>query len=350
MNLGSPELAPLVDRMKLAGFDAVFLGIENPDEDALRRMNKKQNLKVDIPAAVAAIQRSGIEVYAGFIFGGDEDTPSSAQHIVDFVKSTRIFTAMAGMLTPVPHTPLYERLRQEGRLHPAEFSGNNTDDDVQFEPAAMAPADMKRGIHDILYRLFNRAESYRRALEMLTAVRPHIFGSRRIRPGDLRAAFISFWRQGVGRFDREYFSLLYRAWQLDHRIRAQARGEQRRLRRALRASGGTRLLAGISHARAEELVGLARDYLVRFRPEATLASISQRAAELRERVQAGALSASEARAICENAVRYLKVEMRRHRFPGITFTRAIEAAVKALHYQKVMDSIVGAQRRPGPAA
>ncbi len=347
VNLGTPELAPLVDRMKLAGFDAVFLGIENPDEDALRRMNKKQNIKVDIPAAVATIQRHGIEVYAGFIFGGDEDTPSSAQRIVDFVKSTRIFTAMAGMLTPVPHTPLYERLRQEGRLRPAEFSGNNTDDDVQFEPAGMAPAEMKRGIHDILYRLFNATESYRRAQEMLAAVRPHIFARRRIRLGDLQAAFISFWGQGVGRFDRHYFALLYHAWRIDRQRRAEARVEKRRLRRALRASGGIRLLSGISYARAEELIGLARDYLVRCRPDATLTTISERTAELRERVRTRALSAAEARAICENAVRYLKVEMRRHRFPGVTFTRAIEAAVKALHYEKVMASIVGVHQRPG---
>ena len=65
VNLGTPELAPLLEKMKLAGFDAVFLWIENPDEDALRRMNKKQNIKVDIQATVAAIQGCGIEVYGG---------------------------------------------------------------------------------------------------------------------------------------------------------------------------------------------------------------------------------------------------------------------------------------------
>lgn len=61
--------------MKQAGFNEVFLGIENPDPAALKRMNKKQNLMVDISETVSRIQDAGIEVMAGFIFGGDEDTP-----------------------------------------------------------------------------------------------------------------------------------------------------------------------------------------------------------------------------------------------------------------------------------
>ncbi|HEX9108689.1 MAG TPA: B12-binding domain-containing radical SAM protein, partial [Longimicrobiales bacterium] len=231
VNLGTPELSPLLEKMKLAGFEAVFLGIENPDEDALRRMNKKQNIKVDIPATVAAIQGRGIEVYAGFILGGDEDTPSSARGIVDFVKRTRILTAMTGMLTPVPHTPLYERLRQEGRLRLAEYGGNNTDDVVEFEPAGMGRADLKHGIHEILTDLFQPAEAYRRALDMVSALRPQIFNARRTRLGELRAVAVSLWRQGVRRFDGDYFALLYHAWEMDRALRREARAERRRLRR-----------------------------------------------------------------------------------------------------------------------
>jgi hypothetical protein len=36
----------------------------------------------------------------------------------------------------------------------------------------------------------------------------------------------------------------------------------------------------------------------------------------------------------------LKVQMRRHRFPGVTLERAIEAAIKGRHYEAVMQSIV----------
>jgi radical SAM superfamily enzyme YgiQ (UPF0313 family) len=347
VNLGTPELEPLLEKMKLAGFEAVFLGIENPDEDALRRMNKKQNIKVDVPATVAAIQRCGIEVYGGFILGGDEDTTSTPQRIVDFVKHTRILTAMTGMLTPVPHTPLYERLRQEGRLRPAEFSGNNTDDAVQFEPAGMAAADLKRGIHEILHDLFKPEEAYRRALDMVRAVRPQIFNVRQTRMGELRVVAVSLWRQGVQRFDGDYFALLYRAWTMDRHLRSEARAEKRRLRRALRSEQLARALAG-ERARVDEILNLAHDYVVRFRPDAPMAAIRQRATELRERARAGLLPPDELRAQCEHAVACLRVKIRNHRFPGVKFGKAMEAAIKSLHYERVMSDILRAAPRPAP--
>ncbi len=354
VNLGTPELAPLLEKMKLAGFEAVFLGIENPDEDALRRMNKKQNIKVDVPATVAAIQGYGIEVYAGFILGGDEDTPSTPRRIVDFVKRARILTAMTGMLTPVPHTPLYERLRQEGRLRPAEFSGNNTDDAVQFEPAGMGAADLRQGIHEILHDLFAPEEAYRRALDMVSALGTQMFNARRTRVGELRAVAVSLWRQGVRRLDRDYFALLYRAWEMDRALKSGARAERRTLRRALRREQLTRALAG-ERARLEGLVTLAQEYLVRFRPDAPMAAIAERVAQLREHARAGKLSNEELRVLYEDAVACLRVKIRSHRFPGVKFGKAMEAAIKSLHYERVMSGMLRAAPAParelvGPAS
>jgi radical SAM superfamily enzyme YgiQ (UPF0313 family) len=346
VNLGAPKLRHLIGKMKQAGFDAVFLGIETPDEDALRGMNKKQNLKVDVPDTIATIQASGIEVYAGFIFGGDSDEPSTADRIVEFVKRTRIFTAMTGMLTPVPYTPLWERLRREGRLQPAEYSGNNTDDEVQFVPMGMTAEQMYRGIHDILSRLFNPAESYRRALDMLRSVHPHIFTGRRVGWRYARSALVSFWRQGIRRFDRAYFGLLWQAARLDRRIRRRARSDARRLKRLLRKlrRGGV-VEVPDDPAWIDELVGHAHDYLVRFRADTRLEQVRVWVDDVQARVRLDALSAGDARAIFENARRYLKVQMRHHRFPGVTLSRAIEAAIKGLHYERVMNAVVGGGTR-----
>lgn len=342
VDLGTLKLRHLIGKMKQAGFNAVFLGIENPDEKALRRMNKRQNLKVDVPEAIAAIQAAGIEVYGGFIFGGDEDTPTTADRIVEFVQRTRIFTAMTGMLTPIPHTPLYERLRHEGRLRLAEFTGNNTDDEVQFEPLGMTREQLHDGIRDILSRLFTRPEVYRRALDMVQTVRPHIFSSRRFQPRYVKSAVISFWKQGIRRLDPAYFALLWKASKLDRRLYRIKRREARRLRRLVRKvrdDGIVRIRD--DRARMEELVGQAQDYLVRFRPDERLEQVREWIDEVRAQVKLGSLSATDARAVYENAARYLKVQMRGYRFPGITLEKAVEAAIKGLHYERVMNSIVG---------
>ncbi len=341
VNLGTPKLRPLIHQMKEAGFNAVFLGIENPDEEALLQMNKKQNLRVDIPGAIEAIQAEGIEVYGGFIFGSDSDSTSTVDHIVDFVKRTRIFTAMTGMLTPIPHTPLWERLKRSGRLRPAEYSGNNTDDEVQFIPLKMTMDEMHQGIHDILARLFNASESYRRAMDMLRSVQPHIFNGRRFQPRYMWGAVRSFWRLGMRRLDPAYFRLLWQASCLDLQRYRDARREARDLKRLVRGLKREGELEGADRSWMEELAGYAEEYLIRFRPDKGLEQVRAWITDVRSRVRVDALPVEDARAVCEDARRYLKVQMRRYRFPGIALERAIEAAIKSLHYQMVMRAVVG---------
>jgi radical SAM superfamily enzyme YgiQ (UPF0313 family) len=341
VNLGAPKLRHLIGKMRQAGFDAVFLGIENPDPGALRGMNKKQNIKVDIPQTIADIHASGIEVYGGFIFGSDSDGPGTAASIVEFVKRTRIFTAMTGLLTPIPHTPLWERLREEGRLKPAEYSGNNTDDEIQFAPLGMSPEQMYAGMHEILSRLFNAPESYRRAMDMLRSVQPHIFSRRRVGLRYVKSAVLSLWEQGLKRLDRAYFGLLWQAVMMDRTIRRRARRDARyvgRLLKTLRRDGMASVRG--DPAWMEGLLNQAHDHLIRFRPDARLEQVREWVVDVHARMRVDALSAEDLRVVYENASRYLKVQMRRHRFPGLTLSRAVEAAIKGLHYERVMKSVV----------
>ena len=112
-----PKLAHLLPLMKQAGFEQVFLGIENPDPAALNAMNKKQNVKVDIARTVAHHPGGGDRGHGGVHLrrrrGHARDGRRASRRSP---KQTAIPTAMAGMLTPIPHTPLTERLRAEGRL------------------------------------------------------------------------------------------------------------------------------------------------------------------------------------------------------------------------------------------
>ena len=53
---------PLMEMMVAAGFDAVFIGIETPDEESLTECNKKQNKNRDLIETVKCIQRVGMQV------------------------------------------------------------------------------------------------------------------------------------------------------------------------------------------------------------------------------------------------------------------------------------------------
>ena len=344
LDLGSPKLQHLLPLMKQAGFNEVFLGIENPDPTALKNMNKKQNLKVDIAETVGRIQDAGIEVMAGFIFGGDEDTPETAVAIADFAKQVAIPTAMTGMLTPIPHTPLAERLRQEGRLLESEFSGNNSDDDVQLIPRNMTPEAMKKNYHRILESLFGPGEIYQRASDLIDRLNPHIFRGQHVSGGDVKAALRSLWKQGVISTERrEYLRLLWKACRSDlARYRASGRAVAE-LKRKLSTLGVEARTLQLSEERARELSAMverARDALIRARPDWSLDDVRRIVERIREGLEARRVAREDAELLYTLNQEFHRYARRAHRFPGVFLVKAFELSIKGLHYETVMMGIV----------
>ena len=108
-----PELMELMVNCR---FDAVFLGIETPDEDSLEVTKKFQNTRNSLTTSVDKIMEAGIRPMAGFIIGFDGEKDDAGDRIIRFVENTAIPTAMFGMLQALPHTALWHRLEKEGRL------------------------------------------------------------------------------------------------------------------------------------------------------------------------------------------------------------------------------------------
>jgi radical SAM superfamily enzyme YgiQ (UPF0313 family) len=354
LDLGSPKLAHLLPLMKVAGFSEVFLGIENPDPAALARMNKKQNLKVEIGETVAAIQQAGIEVMAGFIFGSDEDTIETADAIARFATNVAIPTAMAGMLTPIPHTPLAERLRAEGRLREAEFSGNNTNDEVQFVPRRMSAEEMRQGYYHMLERLFTPGAMYRRSGALIDRLEPHIFHGGRTRAADVRAALRSLWRQGIaGEARREYFRLLWQGMSRDLSRFREARRAAARLQRTLRGPDAVPP-ATVSTTPADtdpllKLVDRARDAVLRSQPERAFTDVEAWASGVKRKIEDRAASAADLRTVYRWGREYFLRQRQLHRFPGAYLVKAFNLAIKGLHYDIVMNDIVRASNTaPAP--
>jgi radical SAM superfamily enzyme YgiQ (UPF0313 family) len=343
LDLGSPKLAHLLPLMKAAGFSEVFLGIENPDPAALAGMNKKQNLKVGIGETVAAIQQAGIEVMAGFIFGSDEDTVDTADAIAAFATQVAIPTAMTGMLTPIPHTPLAERLRAEGRLREAEFSGNNTDDVVQFVPRRMTAGEMQRGYYGMLERLFSPGAMYRRSRALLERLEPHIFHGGRTRAADVRAALRSLWRQGVtGGARREYFRLLWKGISRDlARFRDAKRAATELQQRADQLPADGRAVAPAGDGEGlSALVDRAREAVVRAERQRPLAEVDAWVASLKQKIDGRLVAPDDLRTLYRWSREYFVRQRRLHRFPGAYLVKAFNLAIKGLHYDIVMTGIV----------
>jgi radical SAM superfamily enzyme YgiQ (UPF0313 family) len=106
----------LLDLMVQAGFWAVFLGIETPDEESLKVTHKFQNTRSPLTAACEKINRAGLLIYAGFIIGFDGEKAGAGDRIQAFVEETSIPQPMLGILQALPNTALWQRLQQEQRL------------------------------------------------------------------------------------------------------------------------------------------------------------------------------------------------------------------------------------------
>ena len=114
-----------MELMGLANFQNVFIGIETPNEDSLKETKKYQNVRPKagtLIERVHRIQQHGIDVWCGMIVGFDHDDRSIFEVMRKFLADTRISAAIISMLHAIPTTPLYDRLKLEGRLNDNDAS------------------------------------------------------------------------------------------------------------------------------------------------------------------------------------------------------------------------------------
>jgi radical SAM superfamily enzyme YgiQ (UPF0313 family) len=194
----------LMTLMQEANFNAVFVGIETPSDEALQSCGKVQNVGKDLAEKVKILQRNGLQVQAGFILGFDTDTPKVFDDMVKFIQKSGIVTAMIGMLNALPETRLYKRLHDAGRLLHRQTAGNNTDFTINFVPK-MDMNVLVTGYKNVLNSIFGAKNFYSRVITFLkeynlTAKETKLnFGIK------MNALISAVWKLGIIEKGRLYF-------------------------------------------------------------------------------------------------------------------------------------------------
>jgi len=210
INLADDEL--LMTMMVEAGFDAVFIGIETPEEIGLAECNKYQNKNRDLVQDVKKIQRAGLQVQGGFIVGFDSDTRSIFQRQVEFIQKSGIVTAMVGLLQAPPGTRLYDRLKKEGRLL-GQMSGNT--DGTTNILTRMDFHLLREGYASLMNTLYSPKQYYQRVKTFFREYNPPRIKAR-LDFQRFLALFRSTLRLGViGKERYQYWRILI--WTLLHR-------------------------------------------------------------------------------------------------------------------------------------
>jgi radical SAM superfamily enzyme YgiQ (UPF0313 family) len=206
----------LMEMMVTAGFEEVFIGIETPSEEGHHESGKEQNKNRDLLDCVKRIQKSGLQVQAGFIVGFDSDSPTIFERQIRFIQESGIATAMVGMLTALSGTKLYQRLVKEGRML-EDASGNNTSIATNFVPK-MKMELLVNGYRTIIDTIYAPKNYYRRVTTFLKDYQPLQRGGIHLKPGYLGALFKSMLILGLfGKERFQYWKLFF--WSLFRRPR-----------------------------------------------------------------------------------------------------------------------------------
>lgn len=196
----------LLEMMVQAGFNAVFVGIETPNEQSLAECSKLQNIKRDLIADIKRIQRAGLQVQGGFIVGFDNDTPSIFQQQIDLIQQSGVVTAMVGMLQAMPGTRLYDRMKRAGRLR-GQSSGDNAGGMTNIVPQ-MGLDPLREGYQALMRYLYAPGPYYERVKTFLKEYNPPR-NRARVRAEHLKALFRSMYRLGlIGKERVQYWKLL----------------------------------------------------------------------------------------------------------------------------------------------
>ena len=181
-----PEILAL---MREAYFVTVFCGIETPDPEALKAIQKDHNMMVPILDAVKTLNDHGLEVVSGIILGLDTDTPETGRHLLDFIEESQIPLLTINLLQALPKTPLWDRLAREGRLIEDEERDSNVKFRLPYEHVVTSWRNCMKNAYrpDKLYERFKHQVAH----TFPNRVRPE---KRAVAWRDVRRGLTMLWR------------------------------------------------------------------------------------------------------------------------------------------------------------
>jgi radical SAM superfamily enzyme YgiQ (UPF0313 family) len=188
----------ILQKMREAFFVTIFCGIETPDPDALKAMQKDHNMMVPILEGIRTINSYGMEVVSGIIMGLDTDKPDTGDALLAFVEESRIPLLTINLLQALPKTPLWDRLQRENRLNHDESRDSNVEFLLPYDHVI---ASWKRCMEiayqpEKLYARYQHLVDYTYANRLKVPVNPEMKSWKNIRRGLIMLRNI-FWKVGV---------------------------------------------------------------------------------------------------------------------------------------------------------
>ncbi|MBM4001414.1 MAG: B12-binding domain-containing radical SAM protein [Planctomycetes bacterium] len=167
----------LLELLADSGCRQVLIGLESPSGEDLGGIDPtgwKREHSARYLEAIDKIQSYGVTVNGCFILGLDNQTPDVFSQVKEFVDRSRLIEVQVGVLTPFPGTPLYDRLKREGRLLRDVYWDRCTLFDVNYRPKGMTVEQLETGLRRLFAEIYNEREFTKRKRHYMEIVKKRL--------------------------------------------------------------------------------------------------------------------------------------------------------------------------------
>ncbi len=130
-----------LDVAKKSGLLHVNMGLESIDRETLDSMSKNFN-RIDVEAVMRNLSERDISYSFNFVFGSDTEDASVFEATAEFLRKYKVPAAYFNVMTPLRGTPLFQRMKDEGRLLDAENMERWPGVTCHFQPLHFTPDEL----------------------------------------------------------------------------------------------------------------------------------------------------------------------------------------------------------------
>jgi radical SAM superfamily enzyme YgiQ (UPF0313 family) len=146
-NLGQDE--EFLSLAKKAGCICWTIGFESITQNSLDNVKKFSNKVEKYCEWIRKIKDHGMAINGLFMFGFDYDYPDIFEKTLDALDIWEIDAGEFNIVTPLPGTPLYEKMDKEGRILTKDWS-KYTQTEVVFKPKNMTEMELYDGLKKVV--------------------------------------------------------------------------------------------------------------------------------------------------------------------------------------------------------
>jgi radical SAM superfamily enzyme YgiQ (UPF0313 family) len=146
-----------------SGCIALSFGLESTSRESLDSVNKSWANPVEYEELLSNIRAAGIDVSTEMIVGADGDTVESIAGMAEFIEKNKVVVPRFYILTPIPGTVLYEKMKSDNRICNENIYSYNGTEAVHM-PLNMSPQELTAAYWELYNKVFSLKSIVKRTI------------------------------------------------------------------------------------------------------------------------------------------------------------------------------------------